>query len=463
MIKASKRDAFFYFPKLYLFDIVQLPPWKKRICMLFLKSTMKLRLGANWDLSLLDSLKGTSVDTLFGKLPFDIVGGARPGFVLPQVKRNDVKRYIQACHEKGLEFSYLLNAPCLGNLQYSKKGYGQLIDLLEWIDQSNADSVIVGIPYLIDLVRKRFPRLKVKVSTTARVNTVRKALQYEEMGVEEIIIDEHINREFKTLEAIRKAVRCNLELIVNNICLWQCPYNYEHVNHDGHASRQGEEEDYCYLQYPGYLCLYRKLMEPVELLKSPWIRPEDTSHYEDIGYDHFKITERFKRTSLLLEHVKAYENRHYNGNLLDLFTLPRKGAFTPLHLEYFIKPEHVNIMKVSELGKVFDLEVRELIQIDNNKLSGFLEHFKAKDCNQTSCSDCLYCETVFEKVAIVNSQEVKKAAQRVKNFSEKLLSGEIFDIPHSHFIFRIPLIKLLLKKLLQWRLGKEQKDQETQT
>lgn len=417
---------------------------------------MKLRLGTNWDFSLIDTLKGTSVDTLFGKLPFDVVGGARPGFVLPQVDREYVRKYIQSCHEKGLEFSYLLNAPCLGNLQYSRKGYGQLIDLLQWIEQSGTDSVVIGVPYLIDLVRKRFPRLKIKVSTTARVNTVRKALQYEEMGVEEIIIDEHINREFKTLEAIRKTVKCNLELIVNNICLWQCPYNYEHVNHDGHASREGEEEQYCYLQYPGYLCLYRKLMDPVELLKSPWIRPEDISHYEDLGYDHFKITERFKRTPLLLEHVKAYENHRYDGNLLDLFTLPRKGAFTPVHLEYFIKPEHVNIMKVSELGKVFDLEVRELIQLDNRKLDGFIKHFKTADCNQTSCSHCHYCENIFEKVAVVNREEVRKAAQKVRDFSEKLLSGEIFEAPHSHFIFRIPLVKPLLKQLIKWRSRREQ-------
>jgi collagenase-like PrtC family protease len=419
---------------------------------------MKIRLGANWDFSSLDALKGTSVDALFGKLPFDVVGGARPGFVLPQVDRKYIERYIQACHERGLEFSYLLNAPCLGNLQYSKKGYGQLIELLEWIDDSRADSVTIGVPYLIDLVRKRFPRFKVKVSTTARVNTVRKALQYEDMGVEEIIIDEHINREFKTLEAIRKAVKCNLELIVNNICLWQCPYNYEHVNHDGHASRKGEEEDYCYLQYPGYLCLYRKLTDPVELLKSPWIRPEDIPHYENLGYDHFKITERFKRTSLLLEHVRAYENRRYEGNLLDLFTLPRKGAFTPIHLEYFIKPEHVNIMKISELEKVFDLEVRELIQLNNQKLDGFIEFFKKHDCNQTSCSNCRYCETFFEKVAVVNEEGVKRAAQRVRDFSDKLLSGEIFEIPRSHLIFRIPVFKSLLKHLVKRRLKKEQKD-----
>ncbi len=417
---------------------------------------MRLRVGTNWDFGLLDALKGTAVDALFGKLPFDIIGGARPGFVLPQVNRDYVKRYIQACHGKGIEFSYLLNAPCLGNLQYSRKGYRQIIDLLEWIDEAGADSVVVGVPYLIDLIRKRFPRLKVKASTTARVNTVRKALQYEDMGVEEIIIDEHINREFKTLEAIRKAVKCNLEILVNNICLWQCPYNYEHVNHDGHASREGEEEANCYLQYPGYLCLYRKLTEPVELLKSPWIRPEDLPHYEALGYDRFKITERFKRTPLLVEHVKAYENRRYDGNLLDLFTLPRKGAFTPLHLEYFIKPEHVNILKVSELEKVFDLEVRQLIQMDNRKLDGFIEHFKKVDCNQTSCSECLYCEKVFHEVAVVDREGIKKAAQKVKDFSDSLLTGEIFEAPRSHLLFRIPLVKPLLKRLIRWRLKKGQ-------
>jgi len=315
--------------------------------------------------------------------------------------------------------------------------------------------VTVGIPYLIDLVRKRFPRLKIKVSTTARVNTVRKALQYEDMGVEEIIIDEHINREFKTLEAIRKAVTCHLELIVNNICLWQCPYNYEHVNHDGHASREGEEEQYCYLQYPGYLCLYRKLTDPVELLKSPWIRPEDIRHYEAVGYERFKITERFKRTPLLLENVKVYENRRYDGNLLDLFTLPRKGAFTPIHLEYFIQPEHVNIMKVSELEKVFDLEVRELVQLDNQKLEGFIEHFKNGDCNQTSCSQCNYCESVFERAAVVKKKDVEQAAKKVRDFSEKLVSGEIFEIPRSHFIFRIPPFKSLLKHYVKSRLRRE--------
>ena len=113
-------------------------------------------------------------------------------------------------------------------------------------------------------------------------------------------------------------------------------------------------------------------------------------------------------------------------------------------------------MKISELEKVFDLEVRDLIQLDNKKLEGFIEHFKTKDCNQTSCSSCRYCETFFEKVAVVKKEEVERAAQKVRNFSEKLLSGEIFEIPPSHLVFRIPFFKSLLIYLFKWRRKREQ-------
>jgi hypothetical protein len=114
-------------------------------------------------------------------------------------------------------------------------------------------------------------------------------------------------------------------------------------------------------------------------------------------------------------------------------------------------------MKVSELEKVFDLEVRELIQLDNKKLEGFIEHFKANDCNQISCSNCRYCETFFEKVAVVKKKEVEQAAQKVRNFSEKLVTGEIFEIPRFHLILRVPFFKSMLKKFLVGRLKKEQK------
>jgi hypothetical protein len=116
-------------------------------------------------------------------------------------------------------------------------------------------------------------------------------------------------------------------------------------------------------------------------------------------------------------------------------------------------------MKVSQLEKVFDLEVRELIQIDNQKLNGFLDRFKEEDCNQTTCEACQYCDRVLKSAAVINAPEIKKAAQRVRDFSDKLLTGEIFEIPPAHLLFRFPLIKTLLKQLLKWRMRKEQSAQ----
>ncbi|OGP79733.1 MAG: hypothetical protein A2V86_12200 [Deltaproteobacteria bacterium RBG_16_49_23] len=108
------------------------------------------------------------------------------------------------------------------------------------------------------------------------------------------------------------------------------------------------------------------------------------------------------------------------------------------------------------MEKVFDLEVRQLIQVDNRKLDGFIEQFKKMDCNQTSCSRCLYCEKFFEKVAVVDKEGVKKASKKVKDFSERLLTGEIFEAPRSHLLFRMPLAKPLLKRLIRWRLKRGQ-------
>jgi hypothetical protein len=63
---------------------------------------------------------------------------------------------------------------------------------------------------------------------------------------------------------------------------------------------------------------------------------------------------------------------------------------------------------------------------------------------------------MFEKTAVVKEGELKKAAQRVKEFSDKLLTGEIFQSPRGHLILRAPFAKPLLKYLLKRRLKREE-------
>jgi hypothetical protein len=60
-------------------------------------------------------------------------------------------------------------------------------------------------------------------------------------------------------------------------------------------------------------------------------------------------------------------------------------------------------------------------------------------------------------VAVIDQEGVNRAAQRVRDFSDRLLSGEVFEIPRSHLIFRIPFFKSLLKRIVKERLRKESK------
>jgi collagenase-like PrtC family protease len=60
------------------------------------------------------------------------------------------------------------------------------------------------------------------------------------------------------------------------------------------------------------------MKDPVEFVKSRWIRPEDVKVYEDVGIDMLKILERNNTSDTLGERVKAYSMRSYEGNLIDM-------------------------------------------------------------------------------------------------------------------------------------------------
>ena len=84
---------------------------------------MKLSVAANWDLELLEGLALIpEVTSIYAKLPFDLVGGGRAGVVVPFVEWDFAAAYIAAAHDRSLSFCYLINAPCLNNLEQTEEG-----------------------------------------------------------------------------------------------------------------------------------------------------------------------------------------------------------------------------------------------------------------------------------------------------------------------------------------------------
>jgi collagenase-like PrtC family protease len=279
----------------------------------------------------------------------------------------------------------------------------------------------------MQIIKRHYPSLKVNVSSWARVESVRRAQAFADMGVDAIVLSEEINRDFKTLEAIRKAVKCRLILIANPGCLYGCPRSFYHANVMTHGS-QGEHSsegflvDHCY-----FSCTKDKMKDPVEIVKIRWIRPEDIEDYEMVGIDCLKIIDRYKTSETLLSYLKSYTERKYEGNIVELLNLPRKKAFLPANLEYIMRDEYVNTTKLMEFADITDYPVSERISLDNAKIpSNFLSLFKTKDCATSDCGECGFCDMIARRALTVDGKPLAELLEKYEALLESLVSGDIY-------------------------------------
>lgn len=351
---------------------------------------MRLNVPTNFDPNLIKALEGLPIDTVYGKVQRDVIGGGRPSQALPEVSRDEVAEHIRAVHQMGFQFNYLLNSSCIGNLASTADFDTTFREYMDWIVRIGADWVTVSIPYLIEIILRHYPGVKVSVSVFAHVDSVDQALYYESFGVHEITIVQLYNRDFEYLKKFRELLSCDLQIIANNACLYGCPYRRYHANINSHSTQMGQE---CIgFDYPTVSCTRKRLESPEEFIKSPWIRPEDTAVYESIGIDKFKISGRTKSTPWLINTINSYAHMRSPANLADLLSIPNgPGSFRQKSYEG------------AESAGVF---------IDSEKLNGFIEPFKRSSCQSRDCSICGYCREVAERAVEVEDGEKATATYK---------------------------------------------------
>jgi collagenase-like PrtC family protease len=106
------------------------------------------------------------------------------------------------------------------------------------------------------------------------------------------------------------------------------------------------------------------LEHPVEILKMPWIRPENIKEYIRAGIDWFKISGReFKNIADFIKVVEIYNEGSFDGNLMEL----------------------LHCFAESNFSQVFD--------IPNKNLDKFARRFfeETSTCTTKDCDTCNYC------------------------------------------------------------------------
>jgi len=393
---------------------------------------MKLVIPSNMQPDLVDRVRGPKAHSLYAALPTSFVGGSRPPLLIPPVSRRKLKAHIAQCHEAKLLFNYVLNAPCLNNREFTRKGQRQLHRLLRWIDDSGADSVTVSIPFLLQIIKRHYPRLKVTVSTVADVSDSRRARYWQDLGADCINISVvGVGRSFKTMASIRRAVDIDLQVIGNLTCTYQCPYFQYHGVTEGHSAQIGHPLHGFLIDYSRLSCVSLKLNDPAQWVRAAWIRPEDQAVYEDLGINRLKLVNRSMTTDDIGSIVDSYREGRFDGNIFDLLDFPPKptvasrGLSGKLRLlRYFARPLLVNVFKLKRAAQ--GQKGEQGFFLDNRDLDGFIDRFVSEDCSERDCPECRYCDEVAERFLRVDPEAHALFEKQTSQVLEGLVSGDLF-------------------------------------
>jgi len=354
--------------------------------------------------------------------------------VLPAVDIAAAADYIKAAHDRGLSFSYLLNAPCLGNLEQTQEGKERLLAFVGQLVEIGVDNVSVSNLALVALIRRNYPALSVRGSVLSWPTNLPRLKFQESLGVDPLILPySEFNRDFPALERILANLSCGVVLFANISCIYHCSYLAEHATSVGHASQESQGGTKRPAMIDSYLwqCTRRRLAHPELFLMSRWIRPEDLHVYEALGVEEFKIIDRSRSTAWLLRATRAYASRQYDGNLLDILSLELLGDPHGFHPNI----EEQSRARLTQLDagerrltlRMFQLRQRLLalnVTIDNAALADFLQGFRKISCAETFCDDCRYCHRHAERAVRFDRDEAARLVTEIDAMVDDFMTAK---------------------------------------
>jgi collagenase-like PrtC family protease len=333
------------------------------------------------ELFTLDGTGGNRISEIYLSCPQEISGSGR---ITPRVTMDNFIETMKLIHQNSIRVNLVLNSTCQGADWYSDKAIGSILGFLERMYSDYAiEAVTIANPIYIKLVKQHIPRLEVCASVLSDVDCVQKALILRQAGADTITPDASINRDLELLKDIKTATGAAIKIMVNEGCLYRCPFRKFHFNYVSHWSKELDHSTMKSRDF-FYNCMAVTSQDHSQILKSGWIRPENMGKYSDIT-DYFKIVGRTRPGSAVIRAVKAYMRQRYEGDLLDIIC-SSLSAFTMTY------------------GA----------SLDNRLLgeSGFFD--RVTSCDK-KCHKCNYCNTVADrliKMNVVTSEKLEDLGYR---------------------------------------------------
>lgn len=290
-------------------------------------------------------------------------------------------------------------------MNYDKNRLAAVVDVFRKMYESNTLHGVLYLDfYYLRMLAEQDPELFANLEAVPSINCYLDNIEkfnshlvyINDIGMKQpskLIFDRSLNRRMDGLSELTNLVRKKhpekkIELLVNEGCLYQCPFK---VNHDIAISMVNDKsfigERYLAHQMDNNTFSVGELNEewgcirhlddyPSRMFQIPFIRPEDLDKYEGL-FDVVKISGKILPDETVYQIIDAYERREWDGNLLDL--LDATGA---LRGNYY----------------VFNDEIPDTF------------HKMLTTCDK-NCMKCKYCDKVADKVMQATEKRVKVSAE----------------------------------------------------
>lgn len=281
--------------------------------------------------------------------------------------QNILESDLSAYKDMGIKLDILFNANCYGEEALSLKLANRIVSIFEHLRNSvgGVEIATTTSPAIAHIIKDRFPDVEVRASVNMRIGTV-KGMQYLSDLFDSFHVQREYNRDLKKIAELRDWADKNgkkLVMLANSGCMSFCSGQ---TFHDNLVAHENHLDDFHNIKWNPHVCwkYLEKKENWVSLLQNTWIRPEDIGNYEKY-FDVVKLATRMHSRPWIV--IKAYVERKYNGNILDICEPGFGPAIAPC-------------------------------VIDNSKFPE--DWFQRTTACSGNCESCTYCTSVLEKVLV---------------------------------------------------------------
>lgn len=318
------------------------------------------------------------------------------GRITPKMNFDEFAAIVDLIHAEGIRVNLVLNPTCEGIDWYSLEVLKSTMQYVGRVhEELGVEAITMANPLYIKEVRHWFPDIEISASVLGDIDCVQRAIIYSKAGANVITPDVNINRDLGLLKQIKDATNCELKLMVNEGCLYKCPFRKFHFNAISHMSKAAGQLEPGASSVTSFVhstqmihrlffgsCNQVIAEDNSQLLKSGWIRPEDTSKYSEVA-TVFKIAGRTLPRNAVTRITQAYLNEAWDGDLLDILDSSLR-AFS----------------------------LAQGACLDNKSLDEYGFFDKVTSCDK-DCIACSYCEKLASKLVRLGVASQTKREDRV--------------------------------------------------